>query len=210
VNIAPTTLELEGARVRLEPLREPHASALLAAGSDPAVWTYLMERPRTLEQMRAWIGRALQAEAAGRELPFAIVEVATGQAIGSTRFEDLLPAHRSLEIGWTWLGVPWQRTVRNTQCKYLLLRHAFEVWGAVRVQLKADTRNRRSCEAIERIGAVYEGTLRKHRILPDGYVRDSAVYSVVRDEWPAVKQRLEELGRTPGRSPPTDASSAPP
>jgi RimJ/RimL family protein N-acetyltransferase len=195
MNVTPVTLQLEGAMVRLEPLREAHAPDLLAAGEDPSVWTYLMEAPRSLEQMRGLIERALQAQRSGREVPFAIIEVATGKAIGSTRYEDILPAHRSLEIGWTWLGVPWQRTARNTQCKLMLLRHAFETLGAVRVQLKADTRNRRSCAAIERIGAVYEGTLRKHRILPDGYIRDSALYSIVRDEWPGVERRLEELLR---------------
>jgi RimJ/RimL family protein N-acetyltransferase len=141
--------------------------------------------------MQAVIGAALEAQEAGRELPFAVVEVATARAIGSTRYEDILPRHRALEIGWTWYGVPWQRTACNTQCKYLLLRHAFEALGAVRVQMKADTRNERSRRAIERTGAVFEGVLRKHRILPDGYVRDSAMYSVVAGEWPAVKAHLE-------------------
>jgi RimJ/RimL family protein N-acetyltransferase len=193
--VTPLTLELDGGVVRLEPLRARHAPDLMAAGRDDAVWTYLMERPKTLEDMLGLIDRAQQAERSGRELPFAVIEAASGRAIGSTRYEDILPAHRTLEIGWTWLGTAWQKTACNTQCKLMLLRHAFEVLGAVRVQLKADTRNHRSLAAIERIGAVYEGTLRKNRILPDGYIRDSAYFSVIREEWPAVKRRLEDMAR---------------
>jgi RimJ/RimL family protein N-acetyltransferase len=195
VKVAPVTLELDGGLVRLEPLRPAHAADLLAAGADPSVWTYLMEHPRNLAEMQGLIERALAAERSGRELPFAVVEVAEGRAIGSTRYEDILPAHRSLEIGWTWLGVPWQRTARNAQCKLMLLRHAFEALGAVRVQMKADIRNQRSRAAIERLGAVYEGTLRRNRILPDGHVRDSAYYSIIREEWPRVRLHLESLAR---------------
>jgi len=195
VKVAPVTLEMSGGVVRLVPLESSHAGDLLAAGADPSVWTYLMEHPRTLDDMRGLIGRALDAQRSGREVPFAVVDVATGGAVGSTRYEDILPAHRSLEIGWTWYGVPWQRTACNTHCKYMLFRHAFEVLGAVRVQLKADARNLRSLAAIERIGAVREGTLRKHRILRDGFIRDSVCYSVIREEWPAVKRRLEALAR---------------
>jgi N-acetyltransferase len=195
MQVAPMTLELEGGMVRLEPLRPAHAPDLLEAGKDDSVWTYLMEHPRSLDEMLGLIKRALAAERSGRELPFAVVEVATGRAIGSTRYEDITPAHRCLEIGWTWLGIPWQRTACNTQCKYMLFRHAFEALGAVRVQLKADVRNTRSRRSIERLGAVYEGTLRKNRILPDGFIRDSAYYSVTMDEWPAVKARLEASRR---------------
>jgi RimJ/RimL family protein N-acetyltransferase len=193
VDVTPVTLELDGGVVRLEPLAPSHAADLVVAGKDDSVWTYLMERPRTLDEMHGWIERALAAQRSGRELPFAIVETATGRAIGSTRYEEILPRHRSLEIGWTWIGTPWQRTACNTQCKLMLLRHAFETLGAVRVQLKGDTRNRRSLAAIERIGATFEGVLRKNRILPDGFVRDSAYYSVIREEWLSVKARLERM-----------------
>jgi N-acetyltransferase len=191
----PVTLTMPGALVRLEPLRPHQAEDLLSAGAEPGVWTYLMEHPTTIDDMLALIKRAMDAEHAGRELPFAIIENATGKAIGSTRYEDITPAHRYLEIGWTWLGAPWQRTPSNTQCKLMLFRHAFEVLGAVRVQLKADVRNTRSIRAIERLGAVYEGTLRRNRTLPDGFVRDSAYYSVIAEEWPGVKTRLEALLR---------------
>jgi RimJ/RimL family protein N-acetyltransferase len=200
--VAPVTLELEGGLVRLEPLRPRHAEGLLDAGTDDSVWTYLMEHPRTLADMHAFIARALAAERSGRELPFATVDTATGRAIGSTRYEDITPNHRTLEIGWTWLGLPWQRTARNTQCKFLLFRHAFETLGAVRVQLKADTRNHRSLRAIERLGAVYEGTLRKNRILPDGFVRDSAYFSITAEEWPAIKARLQRGLRPATGDPP--------
>jgi N-acetyltransferase len=195
MNASPVRLGMPGGAVRLEPLRPEHAADLLIAGEDDSIWTYLMEHPRTLPEMLGWIERAMAVERSGRELPFAIVETRTGRAIGSTRYEDLSPSHRALEIGWTWLGTPWQRSACNTQCKYLLLRHAFETLGAVRVQLKADTRNEQSRRAIERLGATYEGTLRKHRILPDGYVRDSACYSIIAPEWPSVKARLDSMVR---------------
>jgi RimJ/RimL family protein N-acetyltransferase len=196
--VAPVVLREPGALVRLEPLRPRHAPDLLEAGRDDAIWTYLMTRPRTLEDYRAWIDEAVRAEASGRELPFAVVLEADGRAIGSTRYEDLSPAHRALEVGWTWYGAPWQRTEANTRCKHLILRHAFEALGAVRVQLKADARNARSLAAIERIGATREGVLRRHRILPDGFVRDSVVFSVVAEEWPRVKAGLE--ARLPARA----------
>jgi RimJ/RimL family protein N-acetyltransferase len=193
MDVRPITLELPGGVVRLEPLRATHAADLLVSGADPSVWTFMAERPTNREEMLGYIARALELERAGQEIPFAVIELATGRAIGSTRYEDINRKHRNLEIGWTWYGVPWQRSAVNTQCKYLLLRHAFEVLCAVRVQLKCDVRNHRSRAAIERIGATYEGTLRKNRILPDGYIRDSAYYSVVADDWPTVKVHLETL-----------------
>jgi RimJ/RimL family protein N-acetyltransferase len=142
--------------------------------------------------MEAFIALAMAAEAAGSELPFAIIDTATSRVIGSTRSMEIIPAHRALEIGWTWIGVPWQRTGCNTLCKFLLLRHAFEHLAMNRVQFKADARNTKSRAAIERIGGIYEGTLRKHRIARDGFVRDSAYYSVIAEEWPKVKNRLHE------------------
>ncbi len=129
----------------------------------------------------------------GSAWPFATVENESGRAIGSTRYFDIRPEHRGLEIGWTWLGVAHQRTAANTECKRLLLVHAFDVLGALRVQLKTDARNLRSQRAIERIGAVREGVLRAHMILPDGFVRDSVMYSITRADWPAVKSKLEAL-----------------
>jgi len=188
----PRPVTLEGRHARLEPLAARHAPDLHRVGQAPEVWRYL-PRPElaAVADAEAWIAQTLKLAAGGSQLPFAIVHRASGRAVGSTRFMDIRRRDRALEIGWTWLGVEFQRTALNTECKYLLLRHAFEELGAVRVQLKTDARNERSQRAIERIGAVREGVLRQHMILWDGFVRDSVYYSVVDREWPAVKQRLE-------------------
>lgn len=197
MNVIPVTLELEVGTARLEPLTRAHARDLLDAGSDPEIWRYsLSAQPLTLAEAESHVDAAL---AAPDECPFAIVHRAEGRAIGSTRYLDIQPRHRAVEIGSTWIGARWQRTSINTECKLLLMRHAFVVLGCVRVQLKADTRNQRSCAAMERIGARYEGTLRKHRILRDGFIRDTAYYSVIAQEWPAVERRLvARLGDGPG------------
>jgi RimJ/RimL family protein N-acetyltransferase len=196
-SIAPVTLALPNGRIRLEPLRPHHAEELLRTCGDPAVWTYAVDHPTDLPSMRRFIETAMAAEAAGRELPFAIVEPETG-AVGSTRYLDIQREHAGVEVGWTFLGTRWQRTSCNTECKLLLFRHAFATLGAERVQLKADARNAASLRAMERIGAVREGTLRRHRILPDGFVRDSVYFSVIREEWPRVEARLTAM--LPGMS----------
>ena len=136
--------------------------------------------------------RGLLAGLGDPQHAFAVIHVASGRVAGATRYMDINPAHRSLEIGGTWYGLEFQHTVVNTECKYLLLRYAFETLGTVRVQFKADIRNERSWRAIERIGAKREGILRNHYILPDGVIRDSVFYSVIESEWPGVKERLEE------------------
>ncbi|HSD51226.1 MAG TPA: GNAT family protein [Candidatus Methylomirabilis sp.] len=190
----PQPITLQGVHVRLEPLVPRHAEDLFAAGSDEAIWTY-MPRPvlQSVEDTQAWIQEALAAAAGGTQIPFAIIHRAGGKGIGSTRYLDIRREHRGLEIGWTWMGTAYQRTPVNTECKYLLLRHAFEELGAVRVQLKTDLRNERSQRAIERIGAVREGVLRKHLALWDGFIRDTVYYSILDSEWPAIKGRLENL-----------------
>jgi len=180
-------VELEGERVRLLPMEAGHVPELYEAGKDPAIWLYTTRRVRTLEDMRGLVEAALAAKEQGTELP--------GKLVGSTRFLNISAPHRQLEIGWTWLNPSVWRTRVNTECKYLLLRHCFETLGAVRVQLKTDSRNERSQRAIERIGAVREGVLRRHMILPDGYIRDTVMYSVTDLEWPQVKKRLENLLR---------------
>ncbi len=190
--IEPVTLA--GRWVRLEPLAESHAEDLFAAGQSPEVWAYLWRGPLTsIDDAREWIQGALRDAADGSQLPFAIVNLETGRAVGSTRYLDIARADRRLEIGWTWLGQDFWRTPLNTECKYLLLRHAFETLGCLRVQLKTDSRNTRSQRAIERLGAVKEGVLRKHMILKlkDNYQRDTVMYSILDAEWPAVKARLE-------------------
>jgi RimJ/RimL family protein N-acetyltransferase len=141
--------------------------------------------------MQAIIHGALGQQAAGHRLPFAIIDRQSGRAIGSTSYLDIQPQNKSLEIGWTWLGKPYWRTPRNTECKYLLLKYAFEVQQAIRVQLKTDSRNYISQNAIQRIGGVKEGVLRNHMIYPSGYIRDTVYFSILNREWPEVKARLE-------------------
>lgn len=191
----PRAVTLEGARARLEPLAFAHAPDLLEAGREPEIWLYMPIPPfQSLDDAKSFVEKAQVNARSGNEIPFAIVDRASGRAVGSTRYLDIRRADRGLEIGWTWLGASARRTAVNTECKYLLLRHAFEALGAVRVQLKTDARNVRSQNAIERIGAKREGVLRKHMIRAhDGFIRDSAMFSIVDDEWPAVKARLEDM-----------------
>ena len=183
---------LEGAAVRLEPLTEAHTEGLYSAAQDPDTWLYMASDPSvSVAKMCAWVTAAVAARDAGEAQPFAIVERASGRVVGSTRYFDISAHDRHLEIGHTWLAAAVRRSRVNTECKYLLLRHAFETLGAIRVQLKTDRRNERSQQAIERLGAVREGILRKHMILENGYVRDTVMYSITDDEWPAVKATLE-------------------
>jgi RimJ/RimL family protein N-acetyltransferase len=190
-----TPVVLLGKEVRLEPLGLIHAQGLYNRGRVEADWTHL---PRScfvdLADTRHWIDEALAVEG---QLPFAIVETAKDKVIGSTRYLNIRPEHRSLEIGWTWLGQNWQRTAINTETKLLLLSHAFEKLGCIRVEFKTDTRNERSQRALQRIGATKEGVLRNHMIVQDEFVRDSVYFSVISSEWLDVKERLERLG---GRS----------
>ncbi len=197
MDIHPITLM--GRVVRLEPLSEAHVPDLAIAGADESIWRYMVYGGvGGKAQMREWVREILSRQARGTDLPFAVIHLGSGRAIGSTRYLDIQPQHRGLEIGGTWYGVAYQHTAVNTECKYLLLRHAFEVLGCLRVQLKTDLRNERSQRAIERIGAVREGVLRNHMILSDGHVRSSVYYSLLNLEWPAVKAKLEEkLGYRP-------------
>jgi N-acetyltransferase len=200
---------LVGTVVRMDPLDAAHAEDLYAAAQDPRIWRYMSADPSaSLTAMVAWIHGALALRTTGSQMPFAIVDQATQRAIGSTRYLEIAPHDRGLEIGWTWLAASAQRTAVNTECKCLLLRHAFEEQGAIRVQLKTDRRNEVSQRAIERLGAVREGVLRKHRIVQHGYQRDAVIYSIVDDEWPAVKAGLEaRLQRAPEPAqPPRQAS----
>lgn len=182
---------LEGTAVRLEPLSQDHAQGLYNRGRGQAGWAYM---PRgcfvDLADTRQWVEEAL---AATGQLPFAIVETARDRVVGSTRFLNIRPEHRSLEIGWTWLGQEWQRTAVNTETKLLLLSHAFERLGCVRVEFKTDARNERSQQALERIGAVREGVMRNHMIVQGNYVRDSVYFSVIDRDWLGVKERLQRL-----------------
>jgi RimJ/RimL family protein N-acetyltransferase len=190
LDVHPVTLT--GRIVRLEPLSLDHLPGLTTIGLDESIWRYMRYGMISKqEQMRTWVERLLEAQAAGTDLPFAVIHLSSGQVAGSTRYMEIHPADLGLEIGGTWYGVVFQRTAVNTECKYLLLKHAFESLGCVRVQLKTDLRNVRSQRAIERLGAVKEGVLRNHMILPDGSLRHSVFYSIIDSEWPAVKARLE-------------------
>ena len=188
----PTPVILYGEHVRLEPLDHDHADALFEASQSDDIWRYMpVRRPQSKPDLVALIDKAWKAAATGVEVPFAIIDTAREQAVGSTRYIAIRRIDRGLEIGWTWLGVGAQRTGVNTESKYLLLRHAFEDQGALRVQLKTDGRNERAQRAIERLGAVKEGTLRKSWFTWDGVYRDTVYYSVLDTEWPAVRARLE-------------------
>jgi RimJ/RimL family protein N-acetyltransferase len=172
---------------------------LTVVGQDDALWAYIPYAPvRSEADMRAWVRDMLARQARGGDLPLAVMDLATGRAIGATRYLDIQPAHRAVEIGGSWYGRAYQRTAVNTESKYLLLRHAFETLGCLRVQFKTDLRNERSQRAIERLGAVREGVLRHNLIMPDGHVRDSIYYSILAEEWPAVKARLEARLGQPG------------
>src|SRR5207237_2781887 len=158
----------------------------------PSIWRWWrVPPPDSREGLEALIAADLEAQARGTLVVFAQVEPGTGRAVGGTSYLNISRPDLGLEIGSTWLGKPWQRTGINTESKYLLLRHAFEDLGAVRVQLKTDARNHQSQAAIERLGAVREGLLRKHMLVRDGYIRDTIMYSITDEEWPAVKTRLE-------------------
>jgi N-acetyltransferase len=193
MNVQPVTLE--GRHVRLEPLAIRHHADLCAVGLDEELWRWIPNQVRTEADMRAYVETALRAQTEGSALPFATVDRGSGRAIGSTRFGNIDRANCRLEIGWTWIGRAWQRTALNTEAKYLMLRHAFEALGAMRVELKTDSLNARSRRAILRLGAVEEGTLRKHMITESGRIRHTAYFSIVDDEWPSVKARLEGMLR---------------
>lgn len=188
----PAPVRLTGRHVRLEPLERRHAPALLAAAQDPEVFRWFLTPPLgDPAEMARWLDDALRAQASGTEVVFATVRVADGRVVGSTRFLDLRRPHRSLEIGHTWLAREAQRTAINTEAKLLMLTQAFEGWGAARVQLKTDERNAASRAAIARLGCTFEGVLRKYQARHDGFIRNTAMYSLIDEEWPAVKPRLQ-------------------
>lgn len=187
--VGPVTLE--GNVVRLESLAWAHFDQLCEAGSDPEIWRLTTSTGQTPEDMRKYIETALRWQAAGHALPFATVEQTSGIVVGSTRFGNIDTNHHRVEIGWTWINPRWQRTAVNTEAKYLMLRHAFETLGCIRVELKTDVLNARSRAAILRIGAKQEGILRNHMII-NRRIRDSVYFSIIDLEWPEVKARLEE------------------
>ena len=183
---------LAGAHVRLVPLSLAQLPALCEVGLDPELWRLSVTTIATPDDMRGYVAQALEWQAAGTALPFATTLAADGTVVGSTRLANYAPIDRRVEIGWTWIGRPWQRTAVNTEAKLLLLRHAFETLGCFRVELKTDALNARSRAAILGIGATEEGVLRRHMITDGGRLRDSVYFSILDDEWPAVRERLRE------------------
>ena len=188
--VAPVTLE--GKCVQLEPLLAAHHAALTEIGLDEDLWRWIPAPVRTPAEMSAYIEAALAEQARGVSLPFTIVEKSSGKPVGCTRYGNIDRVHRRVEIGWTWVAKPWQRTAVNTEAKYLLLRHAFETLGCIRVELKTDSLNGKSRAAILRIGARQEGIFRNHMITASGRIRHTVYFSIVDDEWSAVKTRLEQ------------------
>ena len=193
MNVEP--VELHGDVVRLEPLTLEHVDALAHVGLEPDLWHWIPTAVTNVDEMREYVKIALDEQRRGVSVPFVIVNQSGDQVIGSTRYANIDRSNRRLEIGWTWLAPAHQRTGANTEAKLLLLTHAFETLGAIRVEFKTDALNTASRAALARIGAVEEGTFRKHLITQSGRVRDSVYFSIIDSEWPAVKTRLERLRR---------------
>lgn len=190
VDLTPVTLE--GRHVRLEPLSRQHKSQLAMVALDPELWRFTPTQIHSTDDLDAYIETALSWQKAGTAIPFATVDRSTGQAIGSTRFGNIDPQNRRVEIGWTWLGRDFQRRAFNTEAKLLMLTHAFERMDCIRVEFRTDVLNTKSRNAIARLGAEQEGILRHHMILPNGRLIDWVYYSILRDEWPSVRTGLEQ------------------
>lgn len=184
-------VRLTGRFVRLEPLSLAHLDDLCAVGLDPELWRWIPNRVRNREDIRRYIEVALRERDAGVSLPFAVIHRESGRAIGSTRYGNINMANKRVEIGWTWYAHAFQRTPVNTECKLLLLTHAFELLGMIRVEFKTDALNERSRTALLRIGAVQEGIFRKHLICESGRVRDTVYFSILDSEWPEKKRALQ-------------------
>ncbi len=190
----PIVVALEGRTVRLEPLDiARHWDGLLAIATEGSLWRHTAAKIRTAGDLERYLRDALAEQQAGRAMPFATVHRASGLVVGCTRFANIERRHRRVEIGWTWIGEHHQRTAVNTEAKYLMLRHAFEDWGFRRVEFKTAAVNEKSRNSLRRLGLVEEGTLRKHMLNDDGGSRDTVFFSVVDDEWPAMKARLEGM-----------------
>jgi len=183
---------LEGARARLEPLELSHHEQLCEVGLDERLWRLTVLKVKTPGDMLKYIEMALAAEADGTALPFVIIEKTSNKIIGTSRFHNINLSQKRVDIGFTWLAVQWQRTGINPEAKYLMLKHAFEHFGCVRVEFKVNAVNEPSCRALLRIGAKHEGTLRNYMISTDGSPRDVAIFSIIDSEWPAIKARLEQ------------------
>jgi len=194
MDVQPVTLD--GVRVRMEPLDlARHWEGLLAIGLDPDLWRWTLNQPQTAVELREYLETALREQEDGKSLPFATVDKASGRVAGCTRFGNIDRRHRHVEIGWTWVGRDFRRSHVNTEAKYLMLRHAFETLGCMRVEFKTNVLNAPSRNAMLRIGCKEEGVFRKHMIGETGVIRDTIYLSIIDDEWPGVKARLETMLR---------------
>lgn len=192
-----TPIMLEGKHIRLEPLSMAHLPDLCEAGLDPELWRWTPRIVRTPEEMRSYVEGALRLQEQGSALPFATIDRKSGAAIGSTRYGNIEPDHHRLEIGWTWISRSWQKTPFNTEAKYLMLQHAFETLGCIRVEFKTDALNDQSRAALLRIGARQEGIFRNHMLTHTGCIRHTVYYSILSFEWPQIKTQLEEKLQRP-------------
>jgi RimJ/RimL family protein N-acetyltransferase len=183
---------LEGRVVRLEPMAPTHVDGLAKVAFDPELWIWTLARPTDRAGLEAWMATAMANAAAGTELPFVTIDRATGRPIGSSRYLNIVPEHRRLEIGWTWVASAWHRRGANREAKLLMLEHAIEGLGCHRVEFKTDSLNEKSRAALLGVGATFEGIFRNHMVMPEGRLRHSAYYSVIDSEWPNVKARLLE------------------
>jgi RimJ/RimL family protein N-acetyltransferase len=193
-----TPVKLSGSVVRLDPIRHEHAELFweVAKNNLDDIFRWIPYRMQTRDDFQLLVAKAFQEQERGESVVFTTVEIASGQVLGSTRFMNIDRNNRRVEIGSTWIAPAWQRTAVNTEAKYLMLRHAFEVWGCFRVELKTDALNEKSRNAILRVGAKEEGTLRRHVVTWTGRVRDSVYFSILDSEWPEIKARLEEKLRS--------------
>lgn len=200
MRIGPATLA--GSRVRLIPMTRDHAGAMWQAGNFPEIWEHTGTFPiRSLDDMKRYVDVAMAEEDSGRAVPFVSTDPATGELIGSSRFANISVQDRRVEIGWTWLRPDRQRTGVNGEAKSLMLRHAFDQWGALRVEIKTDVRNTKSRTAIERLGATYEGTFRQHMVVRDGRVRDTVYYSITDIDWRDANHRVYKNAASFGITP---------
>lgn len=184
-------IELEGESVRLIPLEKSHRNELISAACDGELWKLWFTSVPSERTIDKYIDTALDDQEAGRSLPFVVINKTTDQIIGSTRFCNSFPAHKRLEIGYTWYAKSFQRTGVNTECKYLLLNHAFGVLNCIAVEIRTHWHNLASRQAIARLGAKQDGILRNHQIDADGLLRDTVVFSIISEEWPVVKKSLQ-------------------
>ncbi|MBS8264472.1 N-acetyltransferase [Mesobacillus boroniphilus] len=185
-------ITLEGKTVKLLPMETGQLDELWQAGQNQSIWEFTSSKVRSKDEMEKVIEAALAEREKGTQIPFTVLEQKTGKIVGSSRYLDISEAHKSLEIGWTWYSPEYWRTSVNTETKLLMLQNAFEKMEVNRVQFCTDSRNVRSQTAIARLGAQREGVLRKHRIISDGYVRDTVIFSILKEEWPKVKTGLQE------------------